>query len=185
MHARWKFTASGLVVAGVLFGGLLGCTSEPEERDWIDADEARDGSLATMQLIRDMVPEDAIDTTQPLPDLAENDAEPQVCEGVDAGSGRAALYYPGETLVPLTHKADPAELIDRLVNDLHVEHGWPLTTNLVVTEAKDDTEQGLVTDDDYMVALRAIEDGGPQLEISAWSACYSTDAATGVSDGNS
>ena len=54
-----------------------------------------------------------------------------------------------------------------------------------VTEDKAGTEQGLVTEDAYMVALRSVEDGGTQLEISAWSACYNEDADTGVNDGNS
>lgn len=185
MQRRLISTVCNAAMIGVLAIGLAGCTGEPEEPDWIDAEQARDGSIATLELIRDLVPEDAIDTTQLLPELAEHHAEPQICEGVDAGSGGAAMYYPGETLVPLTPETDPAVLIDDLVNELHVEHGWRITTNLVVTADKEGTDQGLVTDDDYMVALRTVEQEGPQLEISAWSACYTDDTGEGLSGGNS
>lgn len=185
MQQRWNFRVRSLVMFGILAAGLVSCANEPEERHWIDGNEARDGSVATMQLIRDLIPQHAIDTTQSLPDLAEHDAEPQICEGIETGNSGAALYYPGETQVPLAQDSDPDELIDELVNELHVEHGWRLATNMSVTADKEETEQGLVTEDDYMVALRAIEDDGAQLEISAWSACYSEDADAGVSDGNS
>lgn len=178
-------TARTLAMVGVLAIGLAGCAGGPEEPDWIDAEQAHDGSIATLELIRDLVPEDAIDTTQPLPELAEHDAEPQVCDGVDVGSGGAAMYYPGETLVPLTPEADPGVIVEELVNELHVEHGWRITTNLVVTQDKEGTDQGLVTDDGYMVALRTVEDKGAQLEISAWSPCYADNAGEGLSGGNS
>src|SRR5699024_217500 len=177
--------APSLVAVGILAGGLLGCVNESEERECIDAAEARAGSIATMQLIRDLVPDDVVDTTRPLPELADHDAAPRVCQGIETGNAGAALYYPGETLVPLADGTDAAEVIDDLVNVLHVEHGWRLATNMSVTEDKAGTEQGLVTEDAYMVALRSVEDGGTQLEISAWSACYNEDADTGVSDGNS
>lgn len=94
MQRRLIFTVCNAAMIGVLAIGLAGCTGEPEEPDWIGAEQARNGSIATLELIRELVPEDAIDTTQPLPELAEHHAEPQICEGVD-----------------------------ELVNELHVEHG--------------------------------------------------------------
>lgn len=185
MQRRLIFAVCNGAMIGVLAIGLAGCTGGREEPEWIDAEQARDGSIATLELIRDLVPDDAIDTTRPLPELAEHHAEPQIYDGVDAGSGGAAMYYPGETLLPLTPEADREGIVDELVNELHVEHGWRITTNLVVTADKEGTDQGLVTDDDYMVALRAVEQEGPQLEISAWSACYTDDTGEGLSGGNS
>ena len=99
------------MAVGILAGGLLGCVNESEEREWIDAAEAREGSIATMQLIRDLVPDDVVDTTRPLPELADHDAAPRVCQGIETGNAGAALYYPGETLVPLADGTDAAEAL--------------------------------------------------------------------------
>ena len=46
MQRRLISTVCNAAMIGVLAIGLAGSTGEPEEPDWIDAEQARNGSIA-------------------------------------------------------------------------------------------------------------------------------------------
>lgn len=174
---RVSRTFPTLVMLSVISLSLTSCVGDPDELEYLDAQQAEARSLELLDEIRAQVPADVVDTDDPLPGPGDVQASPEICEGVEGGNAGTPMYYPGEVSIRLIQDADGSALADNLTDELQTQYNWQARQNMVVTEEDDDAQRELVTDDGFMIAIRAQArtDGHDALNIAVWSPCYSAD----------